>query len=305
MITGILSRMKKAMRKSRLNVSVLIKTLLRQGIPEKEMLEEIERLLLQADVGPVICESVSLDLMKEAKSFTGEDSVKKKLKELLLAHFRVNDGIRNLTMPQGCASVIMFVGVNGSGKTSSIAKIANYLLKDGRTVMIAGCDTFRAAAAEQLEFWSEKLDIPLIKGFSGADPASVAFDACKSAAAKGCDFLLIDTAGRQHTKNHLMEEMKKIKSAVTKCGVARLSEILLVLDAVTGQNGIVQAAKFNEALCLTGVVLSKMDGTAKGGITLRIEKEERLPVKFISFGESLDDLSRFNPADFVESLLMD
>ncbi len=304
MITEILSKMKKAMGKSRFNISAVIKTVLRQGLSEREMSEEIERLLLQADAGPAVCESIARDLMKEREFFRGEESVKKKLKELLLVYFGINDDRRSLNMTGG-TSVIMFVGVNGSGKTSSIAKIANYLLKDNRTVMLAGCDTFRAAATEQLEFWSEKLKIPLIKGVRGADPASVAFDACKSANAKKCDFLLIDTAGRQHTKGHLMEEMKKIKSAVTKCGISQPSEILLVLDAVTGQNGIVQASKFNETLRLTGVILSKMDGTAKGGITLRIEKEEKLPVKFISFGESLDDLSRFDPADFVESLLMD
>jgi fused signal recognition particle receptor len=200
-------------------------------------------------------------------------------------------------------TVILVVGVNGTGKTTTIAKLARILGGDGHKVLFAACDTFRAAAIEQLAIWAERVGAGLIKHQHGADPAAVAFDAVEAALARGVDTLFIDTAGRLHTKVNLMEEIKKIQRTVAKKIPGAPHEVLLVLDATTGQNALQQARLFNEALGLTGLVLTKLDGTAKGGIVMAIQRQFHIPVKFIGVGEGFDDLQPFVPADFARALL--
>ncbi len=199
--------------------------------------------------------------------------------------------------------VVMVVGVNGAGKTTTIAKLGEYYQGYGKTVMFAAGDTFRAAATEQLQVWGERLGIPTITGPEGGDPGSVAFDAAGSRKARGIDLLFVDTAGRLHTRHNLMEELKKVKRVIGKADEGEPAEVWLVLDAVTGQNGLEQARKFHEAVGVTGVVVTKLDGTAKGGILLPIARELGLPIKFIGVGEKSSDLQPYDAAAFVEALL--
>jgi fused signal recognition particle receptor len=196
----------------------------------------------------------------------------------------------------------MVAGVNGVGKTTTIGKLANMLKQDGRKVMVAAADTFRAAATEQLEVWSKRVGTDFIKGESGGDPSSVAFDAVKAAEARGTDILIIDTAGRLHTKGNLMDELTKMKRIIRRELEGAPHETLLVLDATTGQNAVQQAKLFNEAIEVTGIVLTKLDGTAKGGVIIAIADELNIPVKYIGIGESLSDLREFNADEFVEAL---
>lgn len=198
--------------------------------------------------------------------------------------------------------MIMVAGVNGVGKTTTIGKLANMLKQDGRKVMVAAADTFRAAATEQLEVWSKRVGTDFIKGESGGDPSSVAFDAVKAAEARGTDILIIDTAGRLHTKENLMDELTKMKRIIRRELEGAPHETLLVLDATTGQNAVQQAKLFNEAIEVTGIVLTKLDGTAKGGVIVAIADELNIPVKYIGIGESLSDLREFNADEFVEAL---
>ncbi|MCL4246065.1 MAG: signal recognition particle-docking protein FtsY, partial [Candidatus Dadabacteria bacterium] len=198
--------------------------------------------------------------------------------------------------------VIMIAGVNGVGKTTSIGKLASRLKKENRQVMVAAGDTFRAAATEQLEVWSRRVGTDFIKGHSGADPSSVAFDAVKAASARGTDVLIIDTAGRLHTKGNLMDEIKKMKRVISREMESAPHETFLVLDATTGQNAVQQAKMFNDALGVTGIVLTKLDGTAKGGVIIAIADELNIPVRFIGIGEALGDLREFNADEFVEAL---
>ena len=196
----------------------------------------------------------------------------------------------------------MIAGVNGSGKTTSIAKLANRLKADGKKVMVAACDTFRAAAVEQLTIWSERIGCEIVKNAQGSDPASVAHDACEKAKARGFDVLIVDTAGRLHTQTHLMRELEKIHRVVTRQIAGAPHEVLLVLDATTGQNAITQAEKFTKSVKCTGIILTKLDGTAKGGAIFAIKQKLGLPVKFVGVGEKLDDLEPFDPDAYVEAL---
>jgi fused signal recognition particle receptor len=198
--------------------------------------------------------------------------------------------------------VVMVVGINGVGKTTSIGKLAHQYVRSGKKVVIAAADTFRAAANEQLEIWAKRAGAEIIQQSHGSDPAAVAFDAVKSASAKGADVVIIDTAGRLHTKVNLMEELKKIKRVVQRLDPASPHEVLLVIDASTGQNGVQQAKQFSAAVGVTGIILTKLDGTAKGGIVLAISKEMKLPVKFIGVGEQIDDLQPFDKKAFVDAL---
>jgi len=200
-------------------------------------------------------------------------------------------------------TVILVVGVNGTGKTTTIAKLGKMMVDNGKKVLFAACDTFRAAAIEQLDIWAGRVGADLIKHQHGGDPAAVAFDAVEAAVARGADYLFIDTAGRLHTKVNLMEEIKKIQRVLGKKIADAPHETLLVLDATTGQNALQQARLFNDALGLTGLVLTKLDGTAKGGIVISIQREFHIPVKFIGVGEGFDDLQPFVPADFAKALL--
>jgi len=201
--------------------------------------------------------------------------------------------------------VVMIAGVNGSGKTTSIAKLANRLKGEGKKVLVAACDTFRAAAVEQLSVWCERIGCDIVKQQQGSDPASVAHDACERAKARGYDVLIVDTAGRLHTQTHLMRELEKIHRIVAKQIPGAPHEVLLVLDATNGQNAVAQAEQFTKAVKCTGIILTKLDGTAKGGAVFAIKTKVGLPVKFIGIGESIDDLDPFDPDDFVAALFDD
>jgi fused signal recognition particle receptor len=199
-------------------------------------------------------------------------------------------------------TVVMVAGVNGSGKTTSIAKLARLLQQEGKKVLVAACDTFRAAAVEQLTIWSERIGCEIVKNQQGSDPASVAHDACERAKARGVDVLIVDTAGRLHTQTHLMRELEKIHRVVSRQIEGAPHEVLLVLDATTGQNAISQAENFKKVVQCSGIILAKLDGTAKGGAIFAIKKKLDLPVKFIGVGEKLDDLEAFDPDSYVEAL---
>ena len=208
---------------------------------------------------------------------------------------------RSLRFEPGAPNVWLFVGVNGVGKTTTIGKVGQWQAGEGRSVIMAAGDTFRAAAAEQLELWSKRVGAQLVRGNEGGDPGAVVFDAVERAAARQVDLVLADTAGRLHTKVNLMEELKKVRRVAEK-GAGRVTEVLLVIDATTGQNGLTQAREFTEAVDVTGVVLTKLDGTAKGGIALAIQSDLGIPIKLVGLGETVDDLVAFDPDEFVDAL---
>ncbi len=271
-----------------------------RGGADSEDWEDLEEALILADVG-VATTSKILDGVK-AKA-TNERADAERVLELLKNEILsiVATGDRDLAYEQGALNVWMFVGVNGVGKTTTIAKLAAREVKSGRNVVMAAADTFRAAAAEQLAHWAELVGADLVRGQDGADPGSVVFDAMNAAVHRGADLVLVDTAGRLHTKVNLMEELKKLRRIVDRTPGAQ-KEVLLVLDASTGQNGLAQARQFADAVEVTGVVLTKLDGTAKGGIVLAIQAELGLPVKLVGIGETADDLVAFDPAEFVDAL---
>jgi len=274
-----------------------------KGRVDRNFLSELEQLLWGADVGTAATAEI-INRVRQAyldKEITGdvEAFVKEQLKELLRSG---ETGMRsNLTGP----TVVMIAGVNGSGKTTSIAKLARRYQADGKRVMVAACDTFRAAAVEQLTIWSERIGCEIVKNQQGSDPASVAHDACEKAKARNFDVLIVDTAGRLHTQTHLMRELEKIHRVLTKQIEGAPHEVLLVLDATTGQNAIVQAEMFKKLIHCTGIILAKLDGTAKGGAIFAIKQKLGLPVKFIGVGEKLDDLEPFDPDAYVEALFAD
>jgi fused signal recognition particle receptor len=271
-----------------------------KGRVDRNFLDELEKRLYLADVGTTATAEI-VERVRQAfldKEITGdvEVFVKQQLKALLS---EANPGLRY--NPSG-PTVVMVAGVNGSGKTTSIAKLARRCQEEGKKVMVAACDTFRAAAVEQLTIWSQRLGCDIVKNQQGSDPASVAFDACESAKARKFDVLIVDTAGRLHTQAHLMRELEKIRRAISRTVEGAPHEVLLVLDATTGQNAITQAEMFSKAVQCTGVILAKLDGTAKGGAIFAIKQKLGLPVKFVGVGEKLEDLEPFDPDAYVEAL---
>ncbi len=271
-----------------------------KGRVDKDFLTKLEERLYLADVGTaataVIVDGVRRSFLDKEITGDVEAFVKGQLKELLLAD---QSGLRfNATGP----TVVMVSGVNGAGKTTSIAKLAKRLKDDGKKVMVAACDTFRAAAVEQLTIWSERIGCDIVKGQQGSDPAAVAHDACEKAKARGFDVLIVDTAGRLHTQTHLMNELAKIRRIVAKLIDGAPHEVLLVLDATTGQNAITQAEQFKKTIDCTGIILAKLDGTAKGGAIFGIKQKLGLPVKFIGVGEKVEDLEPFDSDTYVEAL---
>jgi fused signal recognition particle receptor len=272
----------------------------RSGI-DAETWDDLEEALIRADVG-VGTTTALLDRMREqvkAQAIKEPDALvellKADIKEMLSGHDR------SLHVADTPPSVWLFVGVNGVGKTTTIGKLGHREVRAGRTVVMAAADTFRAAAAEQLTTWAERAGADLVRGSEGGDPAAIVFDATERAAARGIDLVLADTAGRLHTKTNLMEELRKVRRVAEK-GNGEVTEVLLVLDATTGQNGLVQAREFTGAVDLTGVVLTKLDGSAKGGIVLAIQQELGIPVKLVGLGETIDDLVEFDPDEFVDAL---
>jgi fused signal recognition particle receptor len=271
-----------------------------RGRVDKQFLEELEKDLYHADVGTAATKMI-VDRVRQAfqdKEITGEavNFVKQQLIELLAGMDR------EIHYAATGPTVVMVAGVNGSGKTTSIAKLAKRFMNDGKKVMVAACDTFRAAAVEQLTIWSQRLGCEIVKNTQGSDPASVAHDACEKAKARSFDVLIVDTAGRLHTQTHLMRELDKIRRVVMKQIEGAPHEVLLVLDATSGQNAIIQAEQFKKTIECTGIILAKLDGTAKGGTIFSIKQKLNLPVKFVGVGEQLDDLEPFDAEGYVEAL---
>jgi fused signal recognition particle receptor len=272
-----------------------------RGKVDDETWDDLEEALILADVGvPTTTKVIDAVREKARAEKTGDPErvlalLREELVELLA------DADRELRFGDTTPSVWMFVGVNGVGKTTSIAKLAQRETDDGKRVVLAAADTFRAAAAEQLATWASRTNTEIVRGQDGADPGSVVFDAMSAATTRGADLVLVDTAGRLHTKVNLMEELKKLRRIVERTDGA-LCEVLLVVDASTGQNGLTQARQFAEAVDVTGVVLTKLDGTAKGGIVLAIQSELGIPVKVVGIGETADDLVPFDPEEFVAAL---
>lgn len=266
------------------------------------VLRELEKALISADVGVKTAIELRKDLQamwERGEIHTGDEALPM-LKEQLVAYFPDED--RRLRRAPAGPTVVLVAGINGAGKTTSIAKLCHQLRSEGNTVLLAACDTFRAAAVEQLGVWAERLDVQVVKGAQGGDPAAVAFDATAAALARGVDVLILDTAGRLHTQKPLMDQLSKIRRVVEKQIPGAPHEVLLVIDATTGQNGVNQAKVFSEATEVTGIFLSKLDGSAKGGIVIAIREALNLPVKFIGLGETPQDIAPFEPDAFVEAL---
>lgn len=268
---------------------------------DEELFEELEEALIMADIGVETSAYIIEELRSRVKSkhITDGNEVKTELQAVIRDILTERDCSMKLeTTP----SVILVIGVNGVGKTTSIGKIASYYKSKGKKVMLAAADTFRAAAIDQLDIWAQRSGCDIIKHQENSDPASVVFDACAAAKARGADILICDTAGRLHNKKNLMAELEKINRVINRELPDASRETLLVLDAATGQNAVSQAKLFSEAADITGIVLTKLDGTAKGGIVISISKEQSMPVKFIGVGEGVDDLQEFNPEDFARAL---
>ncbi len=280
-----------------------------RGSLDEQVINDIEARLLRADIGTETTRKLVDGLRTDyraGKLTKGADALaylKRELKALW------PDEDRELRaappVPAGAPAqptVILVAGINGSGKTTTISKLANMLRKEGKSVLLGACDTFRAGAVRQLEIWADRLNVDIIKGQQGGDPAAVAFDACDAAASRAVDVLILDTAGRLHTQDPLMRQLKKIRDVVAKRLPGAPHEVLLVLDATTGQNALRQATEFTQAISVSGIVLTKLDGTAKGGVVVAVRQALGVPVKFIGVGETLDDLEPFDPESFVEAL---
>ena len=300
--TGFFGRLKDKLGKTRTQLVDGVRRALGGGIGE-DAFEELEGILIQADLGVDTTMALIAHLRTAARERRAGDTdvllglLKEELARIL------EQGNHTVTWESSDGPhVTLIAGVNGSGKTTTVGKLAAHLQRDGKSVMLGAADTFRAAAAEQLTVWAERVGVPIIKHQEGADPAAVAFDATDAAVSRKVDCLLIDTAGRLHTKVNLMEEIRKIRRVVQKRVPSAPHEVLLVLDATTGQNGLQQARIFTEAIEVTGIVLTKLDGTAKGGIVVAIQQELGIPIKFIGVGEGIDDLQPFNPREFIEAL---
>ena len=269
---------------------------------DEELLEELEEVLVMSDIGVETSVKIIDELRNKIKKekIEDEEAVKKALKEIMKEILGVDKPNLNLeTKP----SLILVVGVNGVGKTTSIGKIANNLVKQGKKVVVAAADTFRAAAVEQLEIWAQRSGSEIVKKEEGSDPASVVFEAIQRTKESNADVLIVDTAGRLHNKKYLMDELFKIKRVIEKEMPEASKEVLLVLDAETGQNAISQVKAFKETTEITGIVLTKLDGTAKGGVVLGIVSENQIPVKFIGVGEQIDDMQVFNAEEFLNAII--
>jgi fused signal recognition particle receptor len=271
---------------------------------DEEVWEEVEEVLIGADVGVAPTQELVERLRTRVKDLTDRtpEQVRALLREelLTLVGTDVERGLRTQG-PDGRPAVVLVVGVNGTGKTTTVGKLARVLVAEGRTVLLGAADTFRAAAADQLQTWGERVGAPVVRGPEAGDPASVAFDAVKQGAEGGYDVVVVDTAGRLQNKVGLMDELGKVKRVVERQGP--VDEVLLVLDATTGQNGLVQARVFAEVVDVSGIVLTKLDGTAKGGIVVAVQRELGVPVKLVGLGEGPDDLAPFEPEAFVDALL--
>ena len=312
---GLFGKLKSALKKTKDVLRTDVRDIFKKGeILDEAKLEEFHRGLITTDMGVEASEEVIDSLRKEFGGRTVDpdaiwENVKDTLKGILkgdgATRWDQEDPLSPLNMADSGPTVILVCGVNGVGKTTSIAKLANYLTKSGKKVVLAAGDTFRAAAVEQLTTWSQRIGCDIVTKEAGTDPASVAYAGCDQTANTGADVAIIDTAGRLQTQQNLMQELEKIHRVIGKRIDGAPHESLLVLDATTGQNGISQATKFSEAAGCTGIILAKLDGTAKGGVVVSIRKKMGIPVKYVGVGEQLDDLQLFAPDDFVEALFDD
>ncbi len=269
---------------------------------DEELFEELEESLILSDVGVNVASAAVEQLRNRVRKekLETEEQLKEALREILAGYLNVGEpALKVDTKP----SVVLFIGVNGVGKTTSIGKIAHRMKSEGKKVMLCAGDTFRAAAADQLEIWSQRAGVDIVRQHEGADPGAVLFDALAAAKARSCDVVLCDTAGRLHNKQNLMNELAKMRKIIDREAPDSDRETLLVLDATTGQNGLIQARQFKETAGLTGIILTKLDGTAKGGIVIAIAQELGVPVKFVGLGEGIDDLKPFDAAEFVADMI--
>lgn len=298
---GFFEKIKSGLKKTKDSMMKQVEVLLHSFTKiDENFFEELEETLIMSDVGVQTSGKICEQLRKRVKE-TGEtdsEKIKQMLKEILIGLLGEAEPIDFSKKP----TVILVIGVNGVGKTTTIGKLAANLKADGKKVILGAADTFRAAAIGQLDIWAGRAGVDIIKHTEGADPAAVVFDTIAAGKARGCDVIICDTAGRLHNKKHLMDELAKISRVIDREGDGCSKEVLLVLDATTGQNGISQAKTFKEAAGLTGIVLTKLDGTAKGGVVIAISDDVGLPVKYVGVGEQIDDLQPFDPVGFVEAL---
>jgi fused signal recognition particle receptor len=300
----VLEKIKAAVKRTQENLNEGLQTLVegKKDI-DPEMIDELEAVMVSADIGIVtttevinaIREQMSRKVLQDPQQLRG--AVKDELRKIL----RINSAPPKL-VAEGDPFVILMVGVNGVGKTTTIGKLANRFKNSGKKVMLCAADTFRAAAGEQLEIWAQRSDVPIVRQQAGADPSAVLFDALKSAKSRHIDYVIVDTAGRLHTKHNLMTELEKMTRIAKREVPGAPHEVLLVMDATTGQNGLTQAKEFTRSAAVSGIVLTKLDGTAKGGVVTAIARELKIPIRFVGVGEKIDDLIEFSPDDFVESL---
>ncbi len=298
---GFFSKIKEGLNKTRASISNGVNSIINSFTKiDEELFEELEETLVMSDVGVVTAQEICERLRKKIKEtgVTDPKEIKGMMKEIIAEMLGEDEGLNLNTKP----SVILVIGVNGVGKTTSIGKIAAQLKKDGKKVVLGAADTFRAAAIDQLGIWAERAGVSMVKSVEGTDPASVVFDTISSAKSKGADVIICDTAGRLHNKKNLMDELAKIYRVIARELPDSSVETLLVLDAATGQNAVNQAREFKNVADITGIVLTKLDGTAKGGIIVAIRNELNIPVKFVGVGEGIDDLQPFNAAEFADGI---
>ena len=303
---GLFDRIKQSLAKTRAKLIGGFRTLLPFGGKiDAKVLDRLWELMVQGDIGPTLASRLTEELNKawKAGEISETQEIVPYMQKYLINLWPQNN--RELHFAPSGPTVILIAGINGSGKTTSVAKLAWYLRRQGKSVMIAACDTFRAAAVEQLTIWADRIGVPLVKHASGADPAAVAYDAADAAVNRHVGVLLVDTAGRLHTQEHLMRELNKIQRVIEKKIPGAPHEVLLVLDATIGQNAINQAKMFSQHVKVTGLMLAKLDGSAKGGAVVGIREELDVPVKFVGLGETYEDIEPFDPATFVEAMLSD
>ena len=301
---GLFDKLKKSLAKTKESINEKFNTVLKTFKKiDDELFDELEEVLITSDLGVNTSMDIIEKLRQAAKEKKLRDSYELKSELNKIMSDILTEGSGSEIELQGTPAVIMVIGVNGVGKTTSIGKIANMYRNQGKSVLIAAADTFRAAAIEQLEVWSERAGVDIIKQQEGSDPAAVIYDAVNAAKSRNIDILLCDTAGRLHNKKNLMEELKKIYKILNRELPNSSKEVLLVLDATTGQNAVQQAIQFKEAADITGIILTKLDGTAKGGIVLAIKNDYDIPVKFIGVGEKIDDIEPFDPVEFVNAII--
>lgn len=297
---GFFDRLKEGLSKTKKNFTEKVESLLKSFKQvDDDLFEELEEVLVLSDVGVKTSQKIIENLKEKVKKerILDPQVIKELLKEEMLNIINLEN-----KLSEKYPLIILMVGVNGVGKTTSIGKIANLLKSNGKKVLIAAADTFRAAAAEQLEIWAKRVGCDIIKHVEGSDPAAVVFDGIQAMRARKADVLIVDTAGRLHTKKNLIEELKKIDRVINQQMPEAAKETLLVIDATTGQNALNQAKEFNQAVNISGIILTKLDGTAKGGIVISICDELKIPVKFVGVGEKIDDLQQFDAKEFIDAL---